>query len=112
MMVTYETEYWLVTDYHEYGSLMDFLRVRTVDLDHLCTMTESIAMGLAHLHSTFTRDGKYKPAIVHRDFKSKNVLVKNDLTCAISDFGLALKFVSGEGPVEAQGQVSTLIIYY
>lgn len=107
--VDYETQYWIVTAYHEYGSLLDFLRVRIVTLENLCSMTESIAMGLAHLHSTFTRDGKYKPAIVHRDFKSKNILVKDDLSCVISDFGLAFKFVSGESPVEAQGQVSCIM---
>ena len=116
--VGYETQYWLVTAYHEYGSLLDFLRVRTVSLENLCMMAESIAMGLSHLHCTFTRNGKYKPAIVHRDFKSKNILVKEDLTCAISDFGLAFKFVSGESPVEAQGQVSvsvcllTCVLYF
>ncbi|XP_065882657.1 activin receptor type-2B-like isoform X2 [Dysidea avara] len=105
--VGYETEYWLVTAYHEYGCLLDFLRVRTINLENLCVMAESIAMGLAHLHSSFTRNGVYKPAIVHRDFKSKNVLVKEDLSCVISDFGLAFKFVTGESPVEAQGQVGT-----
>lgn len=109
--VGYETEYWLVTAYHEYGCLLDFLRVRTISLDNLCVMAESIAMGLAHLHSAFTRNGVYKPAIVHRDFKSKNVLVKEDLSCVICDFGLAFKFVSGESPVEAQGQVSIVIFY-
>jgi len=106
----YETVYWLVTAYHEYSSLLDFLRIRTVNLENLCGMAESIAMGLSHLHSTFTRNGVYKPAIVHRDFKSKNVLVKEDLTCAISDFGLAFKFISGESPVEAQGQVGVIVL--
>ena len=104
-----ETEYWLVTAYHEYGCLLDFLRVRIINLEKLCVMAESIAMGLAHLHSSFTRNGVYKPAIVHRDFKSKNVLVKDDLSCVISDFGLAFKFVTGEHLVEAQGQVSHLV---
>ena len=110
--VDYETQYWIITAYHKYGSLLDFLRVRIVTLENLCVMAESIAMGLAHLHSTFTRDGKYKPAIVHRDFKSKNILVKDDLSCVISDFGLAFKFVSGESPVEAQGQVSVTMFIY
>ena len=109
--VGYETQYWLVTAYHEYGSLLDFLRVRTVTLENLCVMAESIAVGLSHLHSTFTRNGRYKPAIVHRDFKSKNILVKEDLSCTISDFGLAFKFVSGESPVEAQGQVSVPMFF-
>ena len=108
-IVSCETEYWLVTAYHEYGCLLDFLRVRTINLENLCMMAESIAMGLAHLHSSFTRNGVYKPAIVHRDFKSKNVLVKEDLSCVISDFGLAFKFVTGEHLVETQGQVSHLV---
>lgn len=32
-----------------------------------------------------------KPAIAHRDIKSKNILVKKCETCAIADFGLAVK---------------------
>ena len=36
-------------------------------------------------------------AIAHRDFKSKNVLIKDDLTACISDFGLALVLEPGLG---------------
>lgn len=32
-----------------------------------------------------------KPAIAHRDFKSKNILVKLNGTCAIGDLGLAVR---------------------
>lgn len=32
-----------------------------------------------------------KPAIAHRDLKSKNILVKSNLTCAIGDLGLAVR---------------------
>ncbi|PKU31659.1 activin receptor type-1c isoform x3 [Limosa lapponica baueri] len=32
-----------------------------------------------------------KPAIAHRDLKSKNILVKRNETCAIADLGLAVK---------------------
>ena len=32
-----------------------------------------------------------KPAIAHRDLKSKNILVKKDLTCAIADLGLCVR---------------------
>jgi serine/threonine protein kinase len=32
-----------------------------------------------------------KPAIAHRDLKSRNILVKRDLSCAIADLGLCVK---------------------
>lgn len=32
-----------------------------------------------------------KPAIAHRDLKSKNILVKTNLTCVIGDLGLAVR---------------------
>lgn len=32
-----------------------------------------------------------KPAIAHRDLKSKNILVKSNGTCAIGDLGLAVR---------------------
>lgn len=31
-----------------------------------------------------------KPGIAHRDLKSKNILVKNNLTCCIADLGKIL----------------------
>ena len=34
-----------------------------------------------------------KPAIAHRDIKSKNVLVKKNGTCCIADLGLAVRFI-------------------
>lgn len=91
------TQLWLVTEYHERGSLFDYLNVYTVDPHTLIKMSLSIATGLAHLHmeivgtkglSHHTSD---KPAIAHRDLKSKNILVKSNLTCCIGDLGLAVR---------------------
>lgn len=39
----------------------------------------------------FTMTGK--PAIAHRDIKTKNILVKRDGSCCIADLGLAVKYV-------------------
>lgn len=43
-----------------------------------------------------------------RDVKSKNVLLKSNLTACIADFGLALRFEAGRSPGETHGQVSRL----
>lgn len=98
------TQLWLITDYHENGSLFDFLNAHTVNAHTMVRMALTIATGLAHLHmdivGTFIKDCKShcddckkcvgKPAIAHRDLKSKNILVKSNLTCAIGDLGLAV----------------------
>lgn len=91
------TQLWLVTEYHERGSLFDFLNVNTVDPQTLVKMSLSIATGLAHLHMEIigtkglTHHSAGKPAIAHRDLKSKNILVKSNLTCCIGDLGLAVR---------------------
>lgn len=96
-----KSEYWLITAYHPYGSLCDYLKAHTVTWPELCKVAESMARGLMHLHEEIPAskmDG-LKPAIAHRDFKSKNVLLKSDLTACIADFGLALTFQPGELPL-------------
>lgn len=84
------TQLWLVTDYHENGSLFEFLTKNTVDTVQLVIMALSIATGLAHLHMDIVGT-RGKPAIAHRDLKSKNILVKSNMTCAIGDLGLAVR---------------------
>jgi len=59
-----------------------------------------MADGLRFLHEdmtpTFTGLKEGKPSVAHRDLKSKNVLLRNDLTAVLSDFGLAIQFKLGE----------------
>ncbi|OBS65799.1 hypothetical protein A6R68_05661 [Neotoma lepida] len=50
--------------------------------------------GLAHLHMEIVGT-QGKPAIAHRDLKSKNSLVKKSRTCCISNLGLAVRHDSG-----------------
>ncbi|XP_026876849.2 activin receptor type-1 isoform X1 [Electrophorus electricus] len=83
------TQLWLITHYHENGSLYDYLQRAPVDTADGLLMAASVASGLVHLHTEiFGTEGK--PAIAHRDLKSKNVLVKKDLRCCIADLGLAV----------------------
>ncbi|XP_074033026.1 TGF-beta receptor type-1 babo isoform X5 [Leptinotarsa decemlineata] len=84
------TQLWLITDYHEHGSLFDFLGRNTLDTSGMIHMALSIATGLAHLHMDIMGT-QGKPAIAHRDLKSKNILVKSNGTCAIGDLGLAVR---------------------
>ncbi|KRT85860.1 protein kinase, partial [Oryctes borbonicus] len=84
------TQLWLITDYHEYGSLFDYLGKNTLDVSSMIRMALSIATGLAHLHMDIMGT-QGKPAIAHRDLKSKNILVKYNGTCAIGDLGLAVR---------------------
>ncbi|XP_063387957.1 activin receptor type-2B-like [Cydia fagiglandana] len=98
-----QAEYWLITAYHEKGSLCDYLKAHTLSWADAWRIAACVARGLAHLHE----EGGGKPAVAHRDFKSKNVLLKSDLSACIADFGLALVFVAGHGCGDAHGQVGT-----
>ncbi|KAK2108917.1 hypothetical protein P7K49_014082 [Saguinus oedipus] len=78
------TQLWLITHYHEMGSLYDYLQLTTLDTVSCLRIVLSIASGLAHLHiEIFGTQGK--PAIAHRDLKSKNILVKKNGQCCIAD---------------------------
>uniref|UniRef100_H3A6B9 receptor protein serine/threonine kinase n=1 Tax=Latimeria chalumnae TaxID=7897 RepID=H3A6B9_LATCH len=83
------TQLWLITHYHENGSLYDYLQHNTMDAGGCLNFALSIASGLVHLHTEiFGTEGK--PAIAHRDLKSKNILVKKNSQCCIADLGLAV----------------------
>jgi len=62
-------------------------------------MALSIATGLAHLHMEIVGT-QGKPAIAHRDLKSKNILVKSNGTCCIGDLGLAVRFDTDKSQVD------------
>lgn len=86
------TQLWLITHYHENGSLYDYLQRVAVETTEGLAMAASIACGLVHLHTEiFGTEGK--PAIAHRDLKSKNILVTKDLRCCIADLGKSWKYL-------------------
>ncbi|XP_012557412.2 activin receptor type-2A isoform X1 [Hydra vulgaris] len=81
-------QHWIVTEYHKNGSLKKFLKLNVISLPILKKFFMCFTDGLKYLHSKLG----HKPAIAHRDIKSKNILVKDDLSLCISDFGLSLVF--------------------
>ncbi|GJM93322.1 hypothetical protein PR202_ga09869 [Eleusine coracana subsp. coracana] len=78
----------LVYEYMKYGSLEDVLRDRKrIGLKLNWTARRKIAVGaargLAFLHHNCI------PHIIHRDMKSSNVLIDEQLEARVSDFGMA-----------------------
>lgn len=67
----------IILEYHENGSLCDYLPSVTLTLPSLLRMLLSIADGLHYLHTAVVGNTG-KPSIAHRDIKSKNILVKKD----------------------------------
>lgn len=96
------TQLWLITHYYQYGSLYDVLNRQTLNHHQMIDICLSIAYGLEHLHTEI--NGKQgKPAIAHRDLKTKNILVKRNgdksFACVIADFGLAVTHVQQDGSI-------------
>ena len=74
----------IVTEYLARGSMYRLLHHTQISLEfrRRLKMAIDISKGMAYLHSN-------KPAIVHRDLKSPNLLVDENFTVKICDFGLA-----------------------
>ena len=50
--------------------------------------------------------GKFKPAIAHRDFNTRNIMVRPDLTCVICDMGFAMKIA--RAVYQDEGEMTSL----
>ncbi|XP_054035303.1 anti-Muellerian hormone type-2 receptor-like, partial [Dryobates pubescens] len=97
----------LVLQLYPAGSLRHFLAQHVGTWAGSVRLALSLARGLAFLHQELWRDGLYKPSVAHRDLSSQNVLVREDGTCAIGDFGLALALPPGgqDGSAARRGGV-------
>ena len=72
----------IITEYVPKGSLRDYLDRNTLIWQVLLKFAITTARGMAWLHSR-------KPAVLHRDMHSNNILVSESLDCKVADFGLS-----------------------
>lgn len=77
----------IITEYHELGSLFDYLGEYYLTPFMLHRLASTLIAGLDHLHLEI----EGKPAIAHRDLKSLNILVSRNGECILADLGMAIK---------------------
>lgn len=82
----------LVYEYLQNGNLWDTLRRVDCPLDWPARLRIAlgVARGLAYLHHDLTR------LIIHRDIKSKNILLDGSFQPKIGDFGTAIVLEAGK----------------
>lgn len=100
-------QYCIITQYHAIGSLADYLSEHQLTLEGMFKLALTLTDGLAFLH----KGAGKKPAIAHRDLKSRNVLVKDDLTCCLGDFGSACQLSSQSVINDLKAQVCFIIVF-
>ncbi|XP_038606420.1 tyrosine-protein kinase Srms [Tachyglossus aculeatus] len=74
---------YIVTELMRKGNLQNYLNSpegKTLSLIHLMSIACQVVEGMTYLEEKH---------IVHRDLAARNILVGDDLTCKIADFGLA-----------------------
>ncbi|XP_061486792.1 tyrosine-protein kinase HCK isoform X1 [Rhineura floridana] len=82
-VVTREEPIYIITEYMEKGSLLDFLKSdegHKQPLPTLIDFSAQIAEGMAYIE---------QQNYIHRDLRAANILVSAMLVCKIADFGLA-----------------------
>lgn len=81
---TFEPKLCIVMEYCPNGALFQFLQdsATIIDWNLVLRWSREAALGLLALHS-------FKPQIVHRDFKSLNLLLDRNLALKVCDFGLS-----------------------
>uniref|UniRef100_A0A286XZS2 Mitogen-activated protein kinase kinase kinase 20 n=1 Tax=Cavia porcellus TaxID=10141 RepID=A0A286XZS2_CAVPO len=76
--------YGIVTEYASMGSLYDYInskRSEEMDMDHIMTWATDVAKGMHYLHM------EAPVKVIHRDLKSRNVVIAADGVLKICDFG-------------------------
>ncbi|OQS00844.1 protein kinase [Achlya hypogyna] len=80
----------LLVEYMDRGDLrtmLDSTPPSAIDVNHKITIASAIAQGLVYLHSLET-------PVIHRDLKSRNVLLNSAMRTKLTDFGISREVTS------------------
>ena len=77
---TYDDWYYMVMPYVEHGTLLERIERQLFTPEDAGVILEQVANALAYAHDK---------GIIHRDIKPTNVLLRNDLSVYLTDFGVA-----------------------
>ena len=73
--------YYLILEYVKGMTLKDYMiKNPRIPIETIVHIAKQIASGLSHAHQN---------GIIHRDIKPQNILMNDNLTCKITDFGIA-----------------------
>jgi serine/threonine protein kinase len=81
--------------------LLDTMRSKLLDWTKRLEIIDGIARGLLYLH----QDSRLR--IIHRDLKTSNILLDNDMVPKISDFGLARSFMGDQAEAKTNRVMGT-----
>lgn len=100
---TQDEPIYIITELMRHGSLLEYLqgKGRTLKLPQLIDVAAQIASGMAYLESQ---------NYIHRDLAARNILVSDNNTVKIADFGLAR--VIKEDEYEARVGASFILYFY
>ncbi|GFQ94714.1 mitogen-activated protein kinase kinase kinase 20, partial [Trichonephila clavata] len=98
--VTISPNYCIITEFSENGSLFAFLGEQEnnsmLNFEQILRWSYEIAAGMHYLHE------EAPVKVIHRDLKSKNVVISADYVCKICDFG-ASRFIDSTTKMSVAG---------
>lgn len=88
----------IIMEYCQYGPLFEFIhRGVTIAASQTFEWARDIALGMAYLHNN---------KIIHRDLKSPNILIADNLRVKVSDFGTAREWNTASAVMSFTGTVA------